>query len=42
MEDDSPNRHMPTDLIVILSDTDRMTAENKILPEKSLYDKGFP
>lgn len=42
MEDDSPNRHMPTDLIVILADTDWMTAEIEILPEKSFYDKGFP
>jgi len=42
MEDDSLNRHMPTDLIDIFSDTDRMTAEFKILPEKSVYDKGFP
>jgi len=29
-------------LIVIFSDTDWMTAEIQSLPEKSLYDKGFP
>jgi len=33
---------MPTDLIVILADTDWMTAEIKILPKKLPDDKGFP
>jgi len=37
------NRHMPTDLNRLFPlGSGRMTAETKILPEKSLADKGFP